>query len=217
MEVYKQLNFPSFKIDSSRHGNSTSADLLNNIDMHNTHHYLPQLFNDFFHKGMTFGNHSQLPAMLKMMAKKKFDPELQQHFSSVASFILDHWRKRKDLDRKSPRWHFRLDGHQIGLMMTIYMNNEEMDKAVNAFHLLDDKTLESDGDPARGGSLARMAEYFISIRDFKNTYNALEYLIEYHQDNKEVDDLIKKAESSLQMTERQSESFKALTNRKRWT
>ncbi|XP_035828848.1 pentatricopeptide repeat domain-containing protein 3, mitochondrial isoform X2 [Aplysia californica] len=175
--------------------------ILENIEMHDTHHYLPQLFADLFWTSQ-FKDTEMLGPFVHAMATQKHSQELQQQFSDITSTLLESWEQNRER-----RDNIGLDGSVIGDMILIYINNNEPKKAMSAFRLyLDDKSLHQ-AEPGVE-SLTKLTEHSIAVKDYKSTGELLTMMLS--TDSSNVPGLVEQVLKSTELSDQERNYLQGL-------
>ncbi|KAH9499243.1 hypothetical protein Btru_004520 [Bulinus truncatus] len=166
MDVYNSvcpfIFFPTSEIYMS---------LFDNISLHNTFHYIPQVYADL-QTSHYFKDKSFTLSFFKTIALHKNEAQLQSQLCDVVQSFLKIWQQKKE----SLRPLSSLDGDILGEMIIIYLNNDDIVKASEIFNMYV-QTPEFKTTNPSALSLNKLAKKLISVEDYETTKNVLSTML----------------------------------------
>ncbi|CAL1543287.1 unnamed protein product [Lymnaea stagnalis] len=167
MELYQQV-VPYIFLPSSEIYHL----IFENISLHETYHYLPQIYIDLETTAMFFRNDFLLD-FFRLVAHKKHEPQLQSQMCDITESLIKSWLMKRERQREYPA----VDGAVLGEMILIYLYNEDDKKAWELFQMYQkDHTLRATNPSEK--SLIKLTEHMIAAKDYDSTKQVLTRMLE---------------------------------------
>lgn len=197
MKLYKEI-VPYIFFPNSY----TYKSILESIEMHESYHYVPELYADLQWTSM-FKDFDFLSRFTQTLAERKHEAKLQNEICMIARSLMDIWASKQNTNESLP-----VNGVVIGNLIKTHLNNDDLKTAWSLFEQYQNNRIMREADPSEE-SLTQLAEQVILSQDFGCTKKLLNVMLMLDYD---VSSLVEKSLHTTSLSDQERNYIEGLAS-----